>query len=61
MLKIFLDTNILVNLAVKANKDYKKLVFGLITAEFPNLSVILISDLVFNETHAFLTNKADIN
>jgi predicted nucleic acid-binding protein len=61
MLKIFLDTNILVNLSMKGGEKYKESIFGLITSEFPRTRNLWISDLVFNETHAFLTNKTSID
>lgn len=60
MKNIFLDTNILVRLAITNNISFQELLYNHILSEFPNFSSFYISDLVFNETHAFLTNKIDI-
>jgi predicted nucleic acid-binding protein len=61
MYKIFIDTNVLVNFALTKDKNYKKSIFEMISSEFPRFSQVWISDLVFNETHAFLTSKANID
>ena len=61
MHKIFIDTNILVEFARKGGEQFKTAFLIEATNLYPKLNKIWISDLVFNETHAFLTNKIDID
>jgi predicted nucleic acid-binding protein len=61
MIKIYLDTNILINIAINPDKNYIEYVFLFINDDFKNYNNFFISDLVFNETHAGLTNKFGVN
>jgi predicted nucleic acid-binding protein len=55
--KLFLDTNILLDLADKKNPDFNLKFFKMVKSKFSDTNQFWISDLVFNETHANLTNK----
>ncbi len=55
MKKIFLDTNVLLELANIHKPDFRKNFSDLVKSVAPGTKEYWISDLVFNETHAGLT------